>query len=210
MIHHKKTDFIKFAEKLFIGDEHTNNHVKVFLVCSLVFYYEDMVQVIKQCPNKKYDNIKKHAMICCIDGALRDVNCTEHDLKLWRIERQKGFREQNFSQLKIQHLQQLQPDGSLRDIVVDGRSFFQLMKDIGIGVTNIANRFVDFGWSMNECKNYMKSIVSSNDETVNLLKIQKKNMELQNKVLQEQNKLLQDNLLAKDVTLQTIMKGWMN
>ena len=101
MIHHKKTDFIKFAEKLFIGDEHTNNHVKVFLVCSLVFYYEDMVQVIKQCPNKKYDNIKKHAMICFIDGALRDVNCTEHDLKQWRIEIQKDFKEQNFSQLKI-------------------------------------------------------------------------------------------------------------
>ena len=59
------------------------------------------------------------------------------------------------------------------------------MKDIGIGVSNIANRFVDFGWYMNECKHLMKSIVASNDETVRLLKIHKKIMELQNKCLQE-------------------------
>ena len=48
------------------------------------------------------------------------------------------------------------------------------MKDIGIGVTKILNRFVDFGWSMSECINVMKKVVSSNDETVRLLKLQQK------------------------------------
>ena len=37
MIRHKKSDFIKFAEKLFFGDENTAKDVQVFLVCSLVF-----------------------------------------------------------------------------------------------------------------------------------------------------------------------------
>ena len=165
-----------------------------------------MKNVILECPNRKYDIVKNHPIISCIDGALCDVNCIEHDLIQWRVELQKGFKEKNFAHLSIKHIQKLEPDGTLRDIVVDVRSFFQVMKDIGLGVTNIANRIVDFGWSMSECKNFMQTIVSTNDETVKLLKVQQKNLEIQNKCLLEQNQLLQENLLAQYVTLKTLMK----
>ena len=99
MIVTKKQEFVAFAEKLFYGDNYTAKNVKLFLTCSLIFYYDDLIQVIKECPNKKYDPVKKHPIINEIFNALRDVKCVEVDLLSWKVQLQKGFKERNFNHL---------------------------------------------------------------------------------------------------------------
>ena len=189
--HNKKKDFEAFCDQLFLGDEYTPKKVQVFLVCSIVFYYDDMKKVIMECPNKKYENLRSHAMINEIFKALENINCVEDDLVKWSEELKDGYKKENFDHLPLKTLQRMEPNGSLTDILIDARSIFQVIKDIGVSVTNIAKRLIDFGWCMNECKHHMTNIIGSNNETINLLKKQQQNMEIQNQFLKTQNELLQ-------------------
>ena len=52
MIITKKEKFEAFCDQLFLGDQYTPKKVQVFLVCSIVFYYDDMKKVIMECPKK--------------------------------------------------------------------------------------------------------------------------------------------------------------
>ena len=191
MIITKKEEFESFCDQLFFGDQYTPKKVQVFLVCSLVFYYDDMKKVIMECPNKKYENLRSHAMINEIFKALENINCVEDDLLKWSEELKDGYKKENFDHLPLKTLQRMEPNGSLTDILIDARSIFQVIKDIGVSVTNIAKRLIDFGWCMNECKHHMTNIIGSNNETIQLLKKQQQNMEIQNQFLKTQNELLQ-------------------
>ena len=140
-----------------------------------------------------------------ISRALSDVACNEEDLIIWHDELQDGFKKENFDHLSIKCLQRLEPNGSLRDILVDTRSIFQVIKDIGIGVTNVAHRLIDFGAYVNECKHHMINLVGSNKESIQLLKLQQQNLQIQNQCLETQNELLRHNILTQDKTITTIM-----
>ena len=82
---HRREEFKNFYNNLFKKEVHLSQKVIQFLTCTILRFYDDFLDIIKQCPDDKFDIPTKHPLVEYINIALNDSCYDLDDLANWTL-----------------------------------------------------------------------------------------------------------------------------